>query len=278
MALEKKYEPTKKKLTKARRDGDVSRAKELTAAVALTICISCIFLFTNKFKEFQILSEENFSSVRDFSYQNMVLFAKLWLKVVVGIFWVIICPLLVGVFAIELLQVGPGISTKALGCDFSRLSFSAGLKRITGGSAKEYFSEILKTLSATLICIVFIVWSLWLTVGSLNSLTESLNSVNLNEQGYYTQVGNSFIRNFLFNLLSPILAISAILGLVFYWLERRKRRRRLMMDENEFRQEFRESEGDPHIRASRRQQHQEIALYGLTEKVRRAKVLVVGKQ
>lgn len=46
----------------------------------------------------------------------------------------------------------------------------------------------------------------------------------------------------------------------------------------EVKEEFKESEGDPHLRAARRHEHQALAMAEIEKRVRNSKVLVIRRR
>ena len=83
----------------------------------------------------------------------------------------------------------------------------------------------------------------------------------------------SFIASYVIVTLSMLL----LLSIADFLYERLKRAKRLGMDVNEFRQEMRESDGDPHLKGMRKQLHQELGMLASLDAVRRAKILLVGR-
>ena len=50
------------------------------------------------------------------------------------------------------------------------------------------------------------------------------------------------------------------------------------MNASEYKQEMKESEGDPQLKGLRKQLHQEIALKNMLEGVKRSKVVIIGRE
>jgi flagellar biosynthesis protein FlhB len=79
---------------------------------------------------------------------------------------------------------------------------------------------------------------------------------------------------------SVVLRGTVILGLLAiasYALVRWRFFARNKMSLEELREEYKQEEGDPHIRAARRHEHQMLAMGELEKRVRNAKVIVVRR-
>jgi flagellar biosynthesis protein FlhB len=78
------------------------------------------------------------------------------------------------------------------------------------------------------------------------------------------------------DFLLLILAVTVVLGSADYLWQVHLHRKRNMMSRKEMMDEFKESEGDPHFKASRRQRAQEVATNRMLADVERADVVVVN--
>jgi flagellar biosynthetic protein FlhB len=75
-----------------------------------------------------------------------------------------------------------------------------------------------------------------------------------------------------------LVGVVVVFGAIsFGWVRWRFTVRNRMSIE-ELREEYKQEEGDPHIRAARRHEHQALALGDLEQRVRRAKVVVVRRR
>jgi flagellar biosynthesis protein FlhB len=69
-----------------------------------------------------------------------------------------------------------------------------------------------------------------------------------------------------------------VLGLCAYALVWLRHMRQQRMSFEEVREEYKENEGDPHLRAARRHEHQALAMAEIEKRVRSSKVLVIRKR
>jgi flagellar biosynthetic protein FlhB len=70
----------------------------------------------------------------------------------------------------------------------------------------------------------------------------------------------------------------AVLAVCAYSLAWRRFMRQNRMSFEEVKEEYKESEGDPHLRAARRHEHQAMAMSEIEKQVRSSKVLVIRKR
>ncbi|MCB0358647.1 MAG: EscU/YscU/HrcU family type III secretion system export apparatus switch protein [Bdellovibrionales bacterium] len=274
MAGEKKYEPTRRKLEKARRDGDF--AKSQVFGNALRVCCGLLVLrwIQSDFAQLARLSEGLWGVGADFSSRNVLRLAACAIancSLILGKFLLVV--FLVAVF-VEVLQVGCSVSFRGLSFRGSRLNLTAGLKRVLHFGGPEGSAGFPAGL-------LFEVCKHW--VGIVSGLA------------FLTLVVGLLCREFVIagELSSEVIRLlaerwvcwttfglaGALLGFGLFDRSRARRRRllRLRMDANEIRQEFREQEGSPEQHALRKQLHREVITRSIEDSIRRARVLVVSK-
>ena len=69
-----------------------------------------------------------------------------------------------------------------------------------------------------------------------------------------------------------------VCGLVAYWCARWRHLKQQRMSMDELREEHKESEGDPHLRAARRHEHKALAMAEIEKRVKSSKVLVIRRR
>lgn len=78
--------------------------------------------------------------------------------------------------------------------------------------------------------------------------------------------------------LLRLVGVVVLFGVISYGWARWRFTVRNRMSLEELREEYKQEEGDPHIRAARRHEHQALALGDLEQRVRRAKAVVVRRR
>ncbi|MBN1609675.1 MAG: EscU/YscU/HrcU family type III secretion system export apparatus switch protein [Polyangiaceae bacterium] len=162
---------------------------------------------------------------------------------------------------VGLVQTGGVIATKRLAPDLARLDPIAGLKNVL--SSQRALALVRALLGATLVG--------WLAVGLLLEQSRTLASaVGDPAQGLHLAAA----------LTKKLVWLAAWVGLTLGALDllfvRRTWIRRLMMSHHEVRQELRESEGDPQLKAARRRAHEEVINSASLGAVRDATLLIIN--
>ena len=75
----------------------------------------------------------------------------------------------------------------------------------------------------------------------------------------------------------PILAICLVGGIIDLGVERMRRAKRLRMSFVELKDEMKNMQGDPHVKAQREQVRHEVAFQGAIQSVKSAKVVVTSE-
>jgi flagellar biosynthetic protein FlhB len=139
--------------------------------------------------------------------------------------------------AATLLQSGLHVSAKALIPKPSKINPLAGLKRMFGMPALE---ELLRTLLKLGACAGALWWAFGDPTAVLAALAEGP-----------AELGASISRLLLRVLAAGLGGLAVVAALDVAWV-RMRRMKRLRMSREELKQEHKDSEGDPHIRAKRR--------------------------
>ena len=86
------------------------------------------------------------------------------------------------------------------------------------------------------------------------------------------------IQSYLESVVIRGLSVMAVLGGCAYFLVWWRFIKEHRMSFEEVKEEFKESEGDPHLRAARKHEHQALAMAELEKRVRNSKVLVIRRR
>ena len=246
-AQEKTEEPTQRRLEKAREDGDVLSSKEMfvfASSAAGLFVILVLGLFSKN-----LLT--GWSELFTFGHPEELLTAKIknaWqsyeLLLAAAAFFGIPCFLfVVGMQAF----VGGGLSAsgKALGFKFEKLNLIKGLGRIF---SVKGLVELIKSVAKVVLltsCVVIFLWFalpdiLYLSAGTLE------NGIGI------------LYRTLLFFILSLLMILFAI-GLGDYIWSRHTWLQKLRMTKQDMKEEFKESEGSPEVKARMRRLQMEAS-------------------
>lgn len=255
---EKTEKPTQKKLDDSAKKGQSFKSKELTSGLVYLIGIMYIFnqVELNEFVHF---------------YQSLLLHPtnitfKSYIEIISKIFFHIILPILMVTIlsgAIpSLFESRFKLATEAIKIDLNHINPISGFKKIF---SKRTIKDFCKTLFFILIflvtCYVFIILHgaeiFLLYRSSLNQVIEKWCALVV-----------QFIFIF-FVLSTPILILNIIADFFLFIKD-------MMMEKHEVKQENKNMEGDPEIKSTRKQLHQELLDEPMKQVIRDSSAVIVN--
>jgi type III secretion protein U len=260
---EKTEQPTAKRLREARDEGNVAKSKDFTQTVLIVAIFG--YLVANGREIAQALTEMIVLPAgylgAPFADAARVVGLALLRKGAEILLPFLLIVLALGIFA-ELLQTGILLAFKALQPSFKKLNPLENLKQIFSmKNLMEFVKSILKV--AFLSVLLFL-----LIRGSLDPLMKM-------PLGGVPGVGEA-VGSLLKLLIVYTALVYATISAFDFVYQRHKWRKGLMMAKEEVQREYKEMEGDPHIKGHRRALAQELAMSGSIEKTRKASVLVTN--
>jgi flagellar biosynthetic protein FlhB len=165
--------------------------------------------------------------------------------------------------AATLLQTRLLVAAKPLRPQFGRVNPLAGLKRLFGRHSLEELARTLLKLGA---CVAAVWW------GVLEEAQEVLPAALALPPDELAGTLAVLLRGMLFSVLGGFAAVAS-LDLIWVHLQHH---RKLRMSREEIRQETKESEGDPHMRARRRQTMRRRSRRRVLAEVPKATVVVTN--
>ena len=261
---ERTEQPTAKRLREARERGQVPRSRELGGAAMLGASMLCLSLAGAPIAKaimHWLRSALTFSN-DDLEPSGLVTHAGSQL---IGMAAIVAPLIAAGVLAAAVSPVlvsGFSFSPKALLPDFSRVNPGAGLRRLYSGAA---LGEIAKAVVRV---------ALVGTVGWYLLRAKMPALVGLVEEPSHAAIahGASLVIGMLFALTLALLAIAAIDVPWQIW----QHHRQLRMTREEVREELKESDGRPEVKARIRRAQQALANRRMLEAVPQADAVVVN--
>lgn len=261
--VEKTEEPTPHKLSKAREEGQIPRSKELTSILMLLVGWLLILVGGNHVAGKLALLLHNglmFDRLLVFDTDTMLL--RIYELFKNALFAVL--PILLGLFITGItspaLLGGLNLSGKSLKVDLKRLNPLSGFKRMF---STQVVSELLKSvLKVTLVgtaCAIFILSNkAHMTQLIYEPVTVALKDTRAIVSGC---------------LLVVILALIPLVGYdVFYQIM--SNLKKLRMSRQEIRDEFKQQEGDPHVKGRIKQLQRSAARQRMMSDIPNADVIV----
>jgi len=258
-------EPTGKRLEQARENGDVVKSSELTTFILLgggTLAIAMFGKYTamglaRSLSMFLQQPEAMSVDGAGLSAMLRVLLPQVAM-VLAPFFAVMIAAGLAG----HVLQSRPGFSFDKIVPDFSKVSPLAGFKRMFG---VEGWMNLLKGLAKIAVVGVAIWTQLWPERGGLEAILSQSTAAVMDDMSHL-----------LFKvLMASLSALAVIAGLDYFW-QRMRFMARNRMSKQEIKEEYRQNEGDPAIKAKIRQLRHERSRKRMMAAVPQATVVIMN--
>jgi flagellar biosynthetic protein FlhB len=258
-------EPTHKRLEQARENGDVVKSSELTTFILLgggTLAIAMFGKYTamGLARSLSMFLQQPDAMSVDGAGLSAMLRALLpqVAMVLAPFFAVMIAAGLTG----HVLQSRPGFSFDKIVPDFSKVSPLAGFKRLFG---VEGWMNLLKGLAKIAVVGVAIWTQLWPERGGLEAILSQSTAAVMDDMSHL-----------LFKvLMASLSALGVIAGLDYFW-QRMRFMARNRMSKQEIKEEYRQNEGDPAIKAKIRQLRHERSRKRMMAAVPQATVVIMN--
>ncbi|KYO64570.1 flagellar biosynthesis protein FlhB [Thermovenabulum gondwanense] len=264
-AQEKTEKATPRKRQKARQKGQVFSSRDLTTALML---IASIFIFKyyligviNGVMKFMIESYSNFFNL-ELTVQNL---SHIFIQSLT-LFLYVIVPLAFGTFItgiiVNVLQTGLIFNLELIIPKFERINPIEGLKRVF--STKSLI-ELLKVIIKVTVISIF----------SYNGVITVKDGIDEMMDMSMEQI-LSFFSDVLFKVVLKIslaLLILAVLDYLYQWYEYEKS---LRMSKEDIKEELKEIEGNPQIKARIRQIQRQLARRRMMQDLKKADVVITN--
>ncbi|MDD5051790.1 MAG: flagellar biosynthesis protein FlhB [Sulfuricurvum sp.] len=262
--MEKTEEPTSKKIEDAREEGNVAKSQDIVGVVILFVGILGILML------FMFIAERVINLTR---YYFSLMGQPLTRDLMIGTAFVTFKEFLIMALPISIMvaiagvggtvaQIGFNFTTKPLMPNFSKLDPIKGLGNLfTLQKALESIKITLKSFTALGIGFIFF-WSYIkeLPTVALFSLPDQMG----------------WLRDKAIIIASVMLIIITIYALVDLFLTRKQYFDKLKMSKQEIKDEFKNMEGDPHIKAKIRQIQMQAARKRMMSAVPNADVIITN--
>lgn len=260
---DKTEQPTPKRIREAREKGDVCKSQDIaTALVVLALGTYLLVMSGNIFKLVLAMIEMPFTLMN-------VPFDTAAPEAAAGIFdasMQIVLPILALVMAVALLsnlaQVGVLFSLKAAMPKLDNISPSKWFKKVFSLKNVVDFTKNCIKVGA-------LGWAVWSVI---EANVRNLFAVRHGTVwSLWSLVGTAVIHLIL--IAAGMFCVIAALDFLYQKWQYNKEH---MMSKDEIKREYKEMEGDPHIKGKRKQLHKELIAQGAMDNVRKAKVLVTN--
>jgi len=263
---EKTEVPTEKKRRESREEGQVAFSKELSSAALLAgivltlVATSPIILDAMR----QLMSQifRDLAQSEELSIDSIFTLSGEILSIILPAFAPFAAVIIfVGIFA-SVLQVGVLITFKAIAPKFNKISPLTGLKRLF---SSQSLADFLKSMAKLII------------VGFVGYLTYIEKITELNGLSVSTPE-SILIYNFtvVAEVAGKILLALVVIAIFDYFYQRWHHEQQLMMTKQEVKDETKQTEGDPQLKARIRQIQREMSNARMMQEVPKADAVIVN--
>lgn len=265
---DKTEKPTPKKLQDARKKGQVPKSKDLTSTVELAAWLGLLVLGGGWVAQ-QVagLAQAALAAVgQPFETALLQVGGMAW-QVLLGLLALVLLPAVAVGLVAEYLQAGPVFTGERLKPKAEHLNPVEGIKRMF---TMDNLVEVLKAMAKA---------ALLLTIGLLVVRALLGPSAGLFQQGDGAAGAGALaalLHEGTLQLLAWTLVCFVLVALLDAAWQHHSFGKKMRMSMRDIRQEHKESEGDPHVKAQRQQAHQEWSQRNAQQAARQANVLVVN--
>jgi flagellar biosynthetic protein FlhB len=262
---EKTEEPTPRKLEQAREKGDIIYSPEVGAALSLIVVTGIVAFMAGPIASQMARSFIGFLAMPDqLSTQPSALEAiagsvGLKLLAILGL----LCLALAGAgVAARYVQDRPTFTGERLSPKLDKLNPVEGFKRVFGKAA---VSSFLKSLAKLGVVGAAMAWALWPKDASLENMSLLDPAALL-----------PYVQDRVVTMLIALASASALIAVVDYVFTRQSYMKRMRMSRREIKEELRQQDGDPMVKAKLRAIRMERSRKRMMAKVPQASVVITN--
>ncbi|NCB50701.1 MAG: flagellar biosynthesis protein FlhB [Clostridia bacterium] len=265
---EKTEKASAKKKRDARKKGEVHKSHDLNSALTLTIMFGALKIgydgFSRSMTGFMAagLSEGIAEKASSLTAVTAVNEYKEILFLVLPVILPLMLTAMVGGVLVNVMQTGPMFNTEKLKPDFKKISPIQGFKRIfSPNTLIDLFKSILK--------IIILAWIVFKNISGHLKMFKSL---------VYVSPGRAFsqVMSACFSMgvmIGLALVVFAAIDVLYQWWKYEKD---LRMTKQEVKEEYKQLEGDPQLKAKIKQKQRRMSAMRMMSRLREADVVVAN--
>ena len=260
----KTEQATPKRKQEARERGQIARSVELNSAIILlTALITIRYVgpyLLNSMGKLTVFTYENLSA--DFGMENVYSYTIFYMMEIFKMVAPILMMMLIVVLIVNYMQVGVLFTIQPLTPKLSKISPIAGFQRLF--SRRSLIEFVKSMLKLTVIA--------WLGYEGVKSALPQLIPA-MDMQG---AEAIKFVGELTSNILTRIIIALLVIAALDFLYQRWEYGESLKMSKQEIKDEFRQAEGDPMIKARIRQIQREMARRRMFESIPKATVVITN--
>ncbi|MFZ5441654.1 MAG: type III secretion system export apparatus subunit SctU [Myxococcota bacterium] len=264
---DKTEEPSQKKLDDARKDGNVWKSKDLSGVVAFAVAMATVSAtwadFEAQIKQLFLFAVEHIAHPDDLAVAT----SQLMMLALRALFLLCLPVTFAAALAggiMEFLQVGALLALKAVMPKFDKLNPINGLKNMVG---KKQIVELVKSM-AKLGVTAYVVYGV-----VRDSMSIVVATIHGDAALTMTVMGELVAR-----VVKKVVGLFVAFSIFDVWWQHQSYRKDMMMSKEDVKKEYKESEGDPHHKAKRKEMAMELLEGAQMEAVKGADVIVTNPE
>ena len=260
-------DPTARRLKRARDDGQVARSNELPAAAVMIFSVFMLLMLGDVwFKQLSVYFGAGFTFDRKLLESPMLLPAAFGSQLLHGL--LLVLPLMLLTMVVAILASGATggflFSLKSILPDFSKLNPISGMKKIVGvNAAVELLKSILKMVLIGTVLVNLL----------SNHFAELMALGSMALEPALAKAGSLISESVMW--LTLCLVLIAMIDVPYQKYSFMKRMR---MTKQEIKDEYKDMEGRPEVKAQIRRRQREVSTARMMQKVKEADVIITNPE
>ena len=261
----KTEEATPKKLSDAKKKGQVARSKDVSVAFTMVVCTFVVVAFSNflgrTLKEVTIyfLSFGKFDHFNELAINNWMMTGILNTGKIILVFAL---PIMIGGIIASIMQTGL-IFTK------EPIKFSLGKLKPKNGFKQIFSKRSLLNLGKNIAVIIIISYVAYLFIR--DNYKEILTIYNLTFPSMVLE-----IKNLVIDIFKKICLILIVIAVIDFYFQKKMYKKEMRMTKQEVKDEYKNMEGDPKIKSKQKQKQREIGMQRMMQSVANATVVITN--
>ncbi|PKM80857.1 MAG: flagellar biosynthesis protein FlhB [Firmicutes bacterium HGW-Firmicutes-14] len=264
---EKTEKPTAKRRSKAAEKGQVARSPEVNSVLILLVCFVTIRLMAPILvEEWTILTSDLFRMFarEDFSLDFSTLQTILLMSIIFSskILVPIVGGALVAGLSASIVQMGFRFDMSAIAFDLKNINPVSGFKQLCSLDA-------LARLVKSILVVILIGYVAY------NEITKQLmNFTRLSDMNL--RASSAFIGQVTMNVVLKVVVWLIIVAIADYAFQKWRTEKRLRMEKQEIKDEYKQTEGDPKVKAAIRRKQAQMSMMRMMQVLPKADVVITN--
>lgn len=262
---DKTEEPSQKKLDDARKEGNVWKSKDLTSVAAFGVAMATVSAswesVETRIKQLFYFSIEHIAHPQDITLATEQLMLLSWQALLVLSVPIVASAAVFG-GVMDFLQVGALLALKAVMPKFEKLNPISGIKNMFG---KKQVVELLKSMFKLAVTGYVVYGVVRDAMGLVVATIDGDAQLTMNVMGELVA-----------RVVKKTTGVFVAFAIFDVWWQHKSYMKDQMMSKDDVKKEYKESEGDPHHKAKRKEMAHELLEGAQMEAVKGADVVVTN--